>query len=129
MIPEDEKDVSKVTVSKKRREDTVDPNAPPPDLSEFLISYKAKGEKLKNDELKAALKLMGESTTGTKAVLIARINAYLEKNSISLDGVGGDADEEMPAAKKSKRKVGGKKKKIADSDEDGDDADSEAGMD
>lgn len=114
LIPPDQVDPTRIKTSNKKRvvkKDAADPNEPPPDLSEFVDDLKQYGNKLTVANLKAALKQMGEKTSGNKSELMERAVGYLvehglweEKKATDEMDVDEDEEEKKPRIKK-KRKV------------------------
>lgn len=122
LIKVDEIDISTLPMATKRKIIEVDPNAPPPNLDDFIEEYQEKGIKITNDKIKVALKLMSLSTSGNKDVLLRRALEYLStKGLIPVDdeGVddGGEDEEEKPKKKKkSKAKQEQEEEEAEDSD-------------
>ncbi|BGP33089.1 ATP-dependent DNA helicase II subunit 1 [Rhodotorula toruloides] len=121
LVPPDQVDPTRIKTSNKKRvvkKDAADLNEPPPDLSEFVDDLKQYGNKLTVANLKAALKQMGEKTSGNKPELMERAVGYLvehglweEKKAEDEMDVDEDEEDKKPRIKK-KRKV------IVDNDED-----------
>lgn len=115
LVPPDQVDPTRVKTSTKKRiikKDAADPNEPPPDLSEFVDDLKEYGNKLTVANLKAALQLMGEKTSGNKPELMERAVGYLvehglweEKKAKDEMDVDEDEEEQKPRVSKKKRKV------------------------
>ncbi|KAI5476030.1 ATP-dependent DNA helicase 2 subunit 1 [Pseudohyphozyma bogoriensis] len=116
----DEVDSSRLEVSKQKR-----PADPKPkvvgskeDIDTFVALFRKQGPKLKNAELQAGLKLLGEKTGGKKQELVGRINAALRARGDD----GGEADESEE--EKPKKRLKRSKKKVIESEEE-EDAESE----
>ncbi|BGP25558.1 ATP-dependent DNA helicase II subunit 1 [Rhodotorula toruloides] len=115
LVPSDQVDPARIKTSNKKRvikKDAADPNEPPPDLSEFVDDLKQYGNKLTVANLKAALKLMGEKTSGNKTELMERAVGYLVEHGLWEDekaknemDVEEDGEEKKPRIVNKKRKV------------------------
>ncbi|KWU42341.1 Ku DNA-binding complex, Ku70 subunit [Rhodotorula sp. JG-1b] len=86
-IPQDQIDPTRVQTSTKKR--VVKAEQAPIDLdavNEFVAEFQARGVKLKVDELKAGLRVMGLPTTGKKADLVDRIQDYVDTHDLGGSG-------------------------------------------
>lgn len=90
-------DVSKLATTSKKRPDAAS-SAPvegsPEDIADWVEEYQERGVKMKNDDLKRGLKLMGQSTGGIKAVLIERVEDTLQKRGLKTSKGAGDDDDD-----------------------------------
>ncbi|SGY13545.1 BQ5605_C010g05891 [Microbotryum silenes-dioicae] len=110
LIAEDELDPALVRTSNKKRAHTPEATGSAEEIQEFAEKMARLQNKVLVADLKDGLKLMGESTSGTKPVLWDRAIAALTEKGLWAKGDG--ASE---AASKTKRK---KTKTIEDNDED-----------
>lgn len=86
-IPQDQIDPTRVQPSNRKR--VVKAEQAPIDLdavNEFVAEFQARGVKLKVDELKAGLRVMGLPTTGKKADLVDRIQDYVDAHDLGGNG-------------------------------------------
>ncbi|TNY22223.1 SPOC like C-terminal domain-containing protein [Rhodotorula diobovata] len=148
LIPQDQVDSSRIKVSNQKRAGgsassskmagAASPaDEPAPDLSDFADELRETGAKMTVAQLKSALKLMGEKTSGKKDELLERVVAWLEERGLWAEeagpskggkggkkvegsdeemGFGDDGDDEEQEAKPHHHKK--KKKRVVVDDED-----------
>ncbi|GAA6005858.1 hypothetical protein JCM10207_007252 [Rhodosporidiobolus poonsookiae] len=125
LIPQDEIDPSRLPLSTKKRPTAKkEPSGPPPDMSEFAADLRERGDKVKVDELKSALRSMGEAVGGKKAELRERAEAWLASHGMwDADADGERVEKEAESeedVKPSKGKAGKKRRKVVVEEEEDD---------
>lgn len=99
LIPQDQVDSSRIKVSNQKRAGgsassskmagAASPaDEPAPDLSDFADELRETGAKMTVAQLKSALKLMGEKTSGKKDELLERVVAWLEERGLWAEEAG-----------------------------------------